>query len=170
MIEDTGVRTRTVFLGRDDVGAFLRRTLGPTLLYAARVAPTIAYSIDDVDRAIQWGFGWELEPFEICDAIGVRELLDALGSPVPPPLMEEVLASGRNRFRGPGRAGLDFGVWLVNPDGGNLRNAAAQGLGMAWSPDGKWIYYNETSAGSLKKVPVSGGAPIVVRPEPSRRA
>lgn len=110
-IDDVAVRTRTLFLGRDAVGAFLRRTLGPTLLYAARVAPEIAHSIDDVDRAMQWGFGWELGPFEICDAIGVRDLLDALGNPAPPPLVGEVLASGRNRFR-EGR---------VPPAGGDLQ-------------------------------------------------
>jgi len=90
------------------------------------VTPDIAYSIDDVDRVMQWGFGWELGPFEIIDAIGIRELLDALGSPERlalhasdgarsdgargdgarafqasdvPPLMTDVLAAGRNRFR-----------------------------------------------------------------------
>jgi len=97
-MEDVGARIRTLFLGRDRVGAFLRSTLGPTLLYAVRVAPEIAYSIDDIDRAMQWGFGWELGPFEICDAIGLRGLLNALGSPAPP-LMEDALASGRDRFR-----------------------------------------------------------------------
>jgi 3-hydroxyacyl-CoA dehydrogenase len=79
-ITDTAERTKTLFLGRDKVGAFLRQTLGSTLLYAARVAPDIAYSIDDVDRAMKWGFGWELGPFEIWDAIGIREVVEALGS------------------------------------------------------------------------------------------
>jgi eukaryotic-like serine/threonine-protein kinase len=46
-----------------------------------------------------------------------------------------------------GRSGFDFGVWLVDPDGTNLRNVAERGLGMAWSPDGQWIYYAESSAG-----------------------
>ena len=98
-IEDVGARTRALFVGPDATGNFLRRTLGPTLLYAAKVAPDIAHSIDDVDRAMQWGFGWELGPFEICDAIGLRDLLDALGNPAPPPLIESVLADGRTRFR-----------------------------------------------------------------------
>jgi 3-hydroxyacyl-CoA dehydrogenase len=110
-IDNVAVRTRTLFLGRDAVGAFLRRTLGPTLLYAARVAPEIAHSVDDVDRAMQWGFGWELGLFEIWDAIGVRELLDALGDPALPPLVEDALASGRNRFR----------VGRVPPAGGDLQ-------------------------------------------------
>ena len=98
-IVDIAERTKTLFLGRDTVGAFLRRTLGSTLLYAARVAPDIAHSIDDVDRAMKWGFGWELGPFEIWDAIGIREVLAALGVEGAPPLAAERLASGVNRFR-----------------------------------------------------------------------
>ncbi len=100
-IEEVGERIRALFLGRDRVGAFLRATLGPTLLYTARVAPDIARTIDDVDRAMRWGFGWELGPFEIFDAIGVRDVVDACGAALRdvPPLVGGVLASGRNRFR-----------------------------------------------------------------------
>ena len=79
-IEDAGERIRTLFLGRDRVGEFLRATLGRTLLYAAEVAPEVAHSPDDVDRALRWGFGWELGPFELLDAIGVDAVLDA-GAP-----------------------------------------------------------------------------------------
>jgi 3-hydroxyacyl-CoA dehydrogenase len=117
-IEDPRERLRTLFLGRDRVGEFLRATLGPTLLYAVRVAPEIASSIDDVDRAMAWGFGWDLGPFEACDAIGLRELLEACGvagngsvggsaadggardgAPEAPPLIREQLDRQRNTFR-----------------------------------------------------------------------
>jgi 3-hydroxyacyl-CoA dehydrogenase len=108
-IEDVGERTRTLFAGRDKVGAFLRATLAPTLLYTANVTPSIAYSIDDVDRAMKWGFGWELGPFELADAIGVRELVDAAPAPGIPPLVADVLGAGRNRFR-------DDGVPPAAPD------------------------------------------------------
>ncbi len=67
-----------------------------------------------------------------------------------------------------GHTGFDFGVWLVNPDGTNLRNVAKQGLGMAWSPDGRWVYYAESSAGALYKIRASGGAPVKIRSEPTR--
>jgi 3-hydroxyacyl-CoA dehydrogenase len=97
-IEDLGERTRTLFASRDKVGAFLRATLAPTLVYTADVTPSIAYSIDDVDRAMKWGFGWELGPFELFDAIGIREVVDAAGSAVPA-LAAGVLGAGRNRFR-----------------------------------------------------------------------
>jgi len=98
-IADAGERIKALFLGTDRVGTFLRATLGPTLVYAARVAPEIAHSIDDVDRAMQWGFGWDLGPFEIWDAIGVPTVLQALTIPNPPPLVAEVVTSGRTRFR-----------------------------------------------------------------------
>ncbi|HZA34157.1 MAG TPA: 3-hydroxyacyl-CoA dehydrogenase NAD-binding domain-containing protein, partial [Vicinamibacterales bacterium] len=103
-IDDVRERVRTLFSGRDTVGEFLRETLPPTLVYTARVAPRIASSIDDVDRVMQSGFGWELGPFELFDAIGVREVLDAWRTHAPehidvPPLVREVLDGGRNRFR-----------------------------------------------------------------------
>ena len=76
-IDDPAERVRTLFLGRDRVGEFLRATLGRTLLYAAEVAAEVAHSPDDVDRALRWGFGWELGPFELLDAVGVDAVLDA---------------------------------------------------------------------------------------------
>jgi 3-hydroxyacyl-CoA dehydrogenase len=63
-IDDVGQRIRTLFNGKDKVGQFLRDTLAPTLEYAARVQPDISHSKEDVDRAMRWGFGWELGPFE----------------------------------------------------------------------------------------------------------
>jgi 3-hydroxyacyl-CoA dehydrogenase len=98
-LESPAERIRKLFLGQDRVGSFLRRTLGPTLLYAAQTAPDIAHSIDDADRAMKWGFGWELGPFETWDAIGVREVLDACGNPPAPPLVERLLQSPAPRFR-----------------------------------------------------------------------
>jgi 3-hydroxyacyl-CoA dehydrogenase len=97
-IGDTGERIRTLFLGRDRVAALLRQTLGATLIYAARVAPDIAGSIDDVDRAMRWGFGWDLGPFETLDAIGLERVVETCGVSDPPPLLRDALA-GPKRFR-----------------------------------------------------------------------
>ena len=77
-IQDAGERLRTLFLGSDRVGEFLRATLAPTLLYAARIAPVVAQSPGDVDRAMRWGYGWELGPLESLRAIGVEHVLKAL--------------------------------------------------------------------------------------------
>jgi 3-hydroxyacyl-CoA dehydrogenase len=99
-VDDVAARTRTLFLGKDNVGAFLRATLGPLLLYTARVALDIAPSIDAVDRAMKWGYGWELGPFETWDAIGIQEVISAVDETADRPrLADDMLRSGRNRFR-----------------------------------------------------------------------
>jgi 3-hydroxyacyl-CoA dehydrogenase len=105
-IDDLGERVRMFFHAKDKAGELLRATLAPTLVYTARVATEIAHSIDDVDRVMRWGFGWELGPFELFDAIGVGEVLAAAektgGHAVrggPPPLIKQILESGKNKFR-----------------------------------------------------------------------
>jgi 3-hydroxyacyl-CoA dehydrogenase len=70
-IEDTGERIKTLCEGTDKVGDFLRETLEPTLRYTVKVTPEIAYSAEDVDRVMRWGFGWELGPYAIMRAIGM---------------------------------------------------------------------------------------------------
>ena len=69
-----------------------------------------------------------------------------------------------------GNQGLTFGVWVVDSDGSNLRNVGNPGLGPAWSPDGRWVYYSTWSgvaatAVVLKKVPADGGLAVTVRTE-----
>ena len=105
-IADTGERIKTLFNGTDRVGRLLRSTLAPALVYAANVTPDIAYSPDDVDRVMRWGFGWELGPFETADAIGIERVIDAarevdadLLSAGAPPVWRPVLESGRTRLR-----------------------------------------------------------------------
>jgi 3-hydroxyacyl-CoA dehydrogenase len=92
-ITDVRERVRTLFGASDKAGRFLRDTLAPTLVYTAMIAPSIAHSPDDVDRVMRWGFGWELGPFELIDAIGVERLLDAVRETSP------------DLLRGPAEAG-----------------------------------------------------------------
>ena len=113
-IDDLAERVRSLFHAKDKAGEFLRATLAPTLVYTARVTPEIAHSIDDVDRVMRWGFGWDLGPFELIDIIGVKEVLAAaeaagghattLGTSHAmqggvPPLMKSLLEAGVPRFR-----------------------------------------------------------------------
>lgn len=103
---DTGTRLRALFRDQGRAGAFTRATLAPFLVYAARVAPAIAPGIDEIDRVLQWGFAWELGPFEALDAIGPREVWDAavqanpaLAAGAPPGLLAPFLAEPGRRFR-----------------------------------------------------------------------
>ncbi|MGQ0552215.1 MAG: 3-hydroxyacyl-CoA dehydrogenase/enoyl-CoA hydratase family protein [Planctomycetota bacterium] len=71
-----------------------------SLHYAALCAPQIADDLPSIDRAMRWGFGWALGPFELWDAIGVPQLvsrLSAAGLSVPP-LVSAVQAQAEGRF------------------------------------------------------------------------
>src|SRR6202045_1906429 len=77
-IEDTRERLRAllapVLEGQkgDKAQQFLWGGLSEMCLYAARRVPEISDNLADVDRALRWGFAWELGPFEMMDAIGVK--------------------------------------------------------------------------------------------------
>jgi len=97
-IADLRERVRTLYEGKDRVGEFLRQTLGPTLEYTAKVTPQIAHSPDDVDRVMRWGFGWELGPFELLDAI--RRPEGSAPHTVPPAAPDlQLLKSSKDRNR-----------------------------------------------------------------------
>ena len=68
-IDDAGERIKALSESKDKAGALLRATLTPTIEYAQKVADEIAYSRDDIDKAMRWGFGWELGPFETLRAL-----------------------------------------------------------------------------------------------------
>ncbi|HVB35827.1 MAG TPA: 3-hydroxyacyl-CoA dehydrogenase/enoyl-CoA hydratase family protein [Candidatus Acidoferrales bacterium] len=106
MIDDTRERLRS-FVGPilegkvvDKAARFIWGALSQTCLYAARRVPEIADRIVEVDRAMRWGFNWELGPFEIWDTIGVEPMaqrLKLLGEPIPPSVTS-LLASGKKTF------------------------------------------------------------------------
>jgi 3-hydroxyacyl-CoA dehydrogenase len=84
----------------DKASKFLWASLSRTCLYAARRVPEIADSPADIDRAVRWGFAWELGPFEIWDALGVEAMarqLEKEGESLPP-LVTKLLSSGEKSF------------------------------------------------------------------------
>ena len=106
-IEDTRERLRMfvspVLAGKegDKAQKFIWGVLSEMCLYAARRVPEISDSIVDVDHAMRWGFGWELGPFEIWDAIGVESMAKQLSQnegKALPPLVTALIASGKKSF------------------------------------------------------------------------
>jgi 3-hydroxyacyl-CoA dehydrogenase len=86
--------------GGDQANRFIWSALSETCLYAARRVPEIASTVVDVDRAMRWGFGWEVGPFEIWDSIGAERMAKALertGKQMPP-LTAKLLTSPNKAF------------------------------------------------------------------------
>jgi len=99
-IEDTRERLRALLAAGDKASKFLWASVSEMCSYAARRVPEIADRVVDVDRAMKWGFAWELGPFEIWDAMGVGAAAERLASekrPVPGPV-EKLLAAGKKSF------------------------------------------------------------------------
>ncbi|MEX2182496.1 MAG: 3-hydroxyacyl-CoA dehydrogenase/enoyl-CoA hydratase family protein [Gemmatimonadaceae bacterium] len=68
-------------------GTFLRALLVEQCHYCCELAPSLAFDIAAVDRAMEWGYGWELGPFRAMDALGLDWLRDAFtkaGKEIPP--------------------------------------------------------------------------------------
>ena len=105
-IEDTQQRLRTLlqplFEGQkaDKAQQFIWGGLSEMCLYAGRRMPEISDHIVDVDRAMRWGFAWELGPFEMVDAIGLTTFAEQVNreSRALPAIFEKALASGRKGF------------------------------------------------------------------------
>jgi 3-hydroxyacyl-CoA dehydrogenase len=75
-----GLADRLQALYADDgrAGAFFRETTLELLAYSARRLGEISDNPADVDRAIRWGFGWKMGPFEVWDALGMETVLKGM--------------------------------------------------------------------------------------------
>ncbi|WP_404454048.1 3-hydroxyacyl-CoA dehydrogenase/enoyl-CoA hydratase family protein [Virgibacillus necropolis] len=72
----------------------------PALIYSAELLSEIADDIVSIDQAMRWGFGWELGPFEMWDAIGVRKSVERMqeeGETVPKWVLK-LLEDGNETF------------------------------------------------------------------------
>ncbi|HLN98152.1 MAG TPA: 3-hydroxyacyl-CoA dehydrogenase NAD-binding domain-containing protein [Pyrinomonadaceae bacterium] len=99
-IDDLPQRIKTLVWSNDRAGAFLWQTMSRTFRYAANRIPEIADTVVEVDRAMRWGFNWELGVFETWDAIGVEKSVARMkedGAAIPANV-QKLLDSGANSF------------------------------------------------------------------------
>jgi 3-hydroxyacyl-CoA dehydrogenase len=105
-----GSRIAKLCAATDAGGQFAWAVVSKTLLYCARLVGEIADDIVAMDRAMRWGFNWDLGPFEVWDALGVKksvERMKADGLRVPE-WIDAMLASGRESFYAGGAKTRDF--------------------------------------------------------------
>lgn len=99
-IDDLKQRLKLLVNFDDKAGAFYRATLYPLFAYAANRIPEIADEFYKIDDALKAGYGWELGPFELWDALGVVETVKAItgaGFNIAG-WINEMLASGNTSF------------------------------------------------------------------------
>ena len=99
-MEDLAERLRAITFSKERVGNFVWKTMAETLVYAVNMIGEVADDIVNIDRAMKWGFNWEMGPFETWDAIGVEAIvkrLDKEGREVPQ-LVRDMLERGQTSF------------------------------------------------------------------------
>ena len=115
-------RIQALVSGDDPASAYVWKLLSETMLYSARRVPEICDDLVSVDRALRWGFNWELGPFELWDALGVRatvERIEEEGREVPA-LVEALLSGGKDSFYSVAGEGADRRRSVFVPGGGTL--------------------------------------------------
>ena len=98
--DDLKKRLRGLFKSRGKGADFCWAVLRDTLRYSAEVAAEIADDLPSIDRAMRWGFGWELGPFEVWDAMGLGDVAQRMaedGRPAPE-WVQKYIESGATAF------------------------------------------------------------------------
>ncbi len=96
----------------DKAARFYLKVLPELWAYAANRIGEVAETPAEIDQAMRTGFNWELGPFAMWDAAGVRETVErmrALGFPVPAAVEALLRSGGESWFRKDGAECFDIG-------------------------------------------------------------
>ncbi|MFP8490286.1 3-hydroxyacyl-CoA dehydrogenase/enoyl-CoA hydratase family protein [Gracilimonas sp. Q87] len=104
-IKDTSERLKFLVNSEGKIGDFLWNVHRDLLMYAANRIPEITDSPLSIDRAMQWGFNWEMGPFERWDALGLQETADRIEreDKEVPELISDMLSEGITHFYSDGK-------------------------------------------------------------------
>jgi 3-hydroxyacyl-CoA dehydrogenase len=99
-IDDLAERLAMLAYADDRAGEYLWHMLSRLVVYAASCLSEISDNIYSIDNACRWGFGWQMGPFQIWDAIGLQRSLERLHDEevAVPAWVEEMLAGGVSTF------------------------------------------------------------------------
>ncbi|HEY1010322.1 MAG TPA: 3-hydroxyacyl-CoA dehydrogenase/enoyl-CoA hydratase family protein [Daejeonella sp.] len=78
LVEDLRERMRVFVKGTDKAGDFFRSSFFGLFEYVSDRIPEISDELYRIDDAMRAGFGWELGPFEVWDAIGVKDSIEGM--------------------------------------------------------------------------------------------
>ncbi|KHJ38564.1 putative 3-hydroxyacyl-CoA dehydrogenase [Pedobacter glucosidilyticus] len=99
-IENLAERMKVFAKGKDKAGEFFRVSFAGLFEYVSNRIPEISDELFRIDDAMRAGFGWELGPYEVWDAVGVAEgiaIMQQHGHQ-PAAWVKEMLDAGNTSF------------------------------------------------------------------------
>ncbi|MFD1095686.1 3-hydroxyacyl-CoA dehydrogenase/enoyl-CoA hydratase family protein [Salegentibacter chungangensis] len=99
-IDNVEDRFKVLINGKDKAGEFYRKNFAALFAYVSNRIPEITDELYKIDDAMKAGFGWEHGPFQIWDAIGVKEGIEMMKAEGKEPAawVNEMLESGSDSF------------------------------------------------------------------------
>ncbi len=90
-------RVAMLYNGKDKAGDFYKKSSHMLFSYVSHRIPEIADELYKIDDGMRAGFGWEMGPFEMWDAIGVQTILEKSDSKIAD-WVADANASGMDTF------------------------------------------------------------------------
>lgn len=99
-IDNLKERMKVYAQGKDKAGEFFRISFAGLFEYVSNRIPEISDELYRIDDAMRAGFGWELGPFEVWDAVGVKESIAIMQEhgKKPAQWVTEMLDAGNSSF------------------------------------------------------------------------
>ena len=98
--KDIKKRIKTLIYADDKAGKFLWEITSDSLIYSANRIPEVSDDFVNIDNAMKWGYGWDIGPFEVWDAIGVNESIEKMEdhNKTVPQWVKTMIENGRSTF------------------------------------------------------------------------
>lgn len=91
---------KAIINGESEESKFVWEVTKNVLLYSARKVSEITDDYKLIDKAMFWGYNWELGPFQLWDSIGVEESIERMkkeGETIPQWVLDRI-NEGKNKF------------------------------------------------------------------------
>ena len=98
--DDLLKRLKVLIKGKDKAGEFYRKSFYSSFAYVSHRIPEITDDLYKIDRALCAGFGWEIGPFQMWDALDVEKTLSKMeeNGYKAAPWVYDMIKSGQSSF------------------------------------------------------------------------
>jgi 3-hydroxyacyl-CoA dehydrogenase len=123
-IPNLAERLRALVSSNDRAGTFLWNVFKHVFLYSAAKVGEISDRIVEIDRAMRWGYGHKLGPFELWDALGftaTAQRMESDGMELPAPVRNMLQASVASFYRAADSNGVPRTEYFDFPSTGYKR-------------------------------------------------